>query len=296
MYHKGSPTALIGAADHRKRQAAKANLSLCSTKLARHSQHRPAGGSSHRTRIPHRISTGFHPQPSLAGLLPPRKRAIAERRLLCPATSDMLCSHKVTHRSRAERPARAWRGEPHACARPPAGSVLRGRGQVRRRGGHEVVLSACRCSRLKELSKVKVIYWLFSPQGQGFRPSPSCQRHAATPTATTTFPPRHQQAGRRPPVAGAGCRAPFLGEGCSSALVSSCSSSPCPTVLLQNHYLTLPKCLQLRNAAYQECLLPDKHWPGKNPPYVHKLGKGRQEYYKTDTWYFSLKMHVGKEK
>lgn len=93
----------------------------------------------------------------------------------------MLCSHKVTHRSRAERPSRAWRGQPHACAHPPAGSVLSGRGQVRCHGGHEVVLSACRCHRLKELSKVKVIYRLFSPQGQGFRPSPCCQRHAAPP-------------------------------------------------------------------------------------------------------------------
>lgn len=235
MYRKGSPIALIRATDHRRRQAAKANFSLCPTKVAHHSLRGPAGGSSPSTRHPsagHRLSTECPPPLSLAASPSPPERERSTRSMTCSALCLASPDAFYTNAPVSGGAAGSARG---------AGGMLRGRGQVRTRpaAGHEVALSARGCCRRQELSKVKVTNRLFSPQGQGFGPSPSCHRHAAPPTS----PSRHRQAGQRAPIPGVGRRPAFPGEGCSAALVSSCSSTPRPPVRLQNHCLTLPKHL-----------------------------------------------------
>lgn len=131
----------------------------------------------------------------------------------------------------AARP-RAVARIPRVCA-PTRGEDVRA---VRCRRGvdHEVALSARGCRQRGELSKVKVtnrLFFFFSPSRSRFQAFPVLSSPRSPPP---TFPPRHRQAGQRPPIPEAGCWAPFAGEGCSAALVSSCSSSPWPPARCKN--------------------------------------------------------------
>lgn len=82
-----------------------------------------------------------------------------------------------------ERHVRArWRGS-HACALPPAGRmcVRLGAGAASTtRWRYQPVDAASAGSCQKSRSQIGSFFF-FPPQGQGFRPSPSCHRHAAHP-------------------------------------------------------------------------------------------------------------------
>lgn len=232
MYRKGPAIALIRAADHRRRQAAKANLSLCSTKRARCSQHR-------RLLAPHRHCPDRHrflpisaPRPASPGSCHRQRSSGAQ-----PAPRSALqvqtyyigaCISLSLPLKRICGGPRAWRRGSHACARPPAGRMLRGRGQVRaRRGGdHEVALSARGCRRRQELSKVKVTNRLFPPSRSRFQAFPVLSSPHSSPR---TFPPRHGRAGQRPPPSqGPAAGLHFPARAAALAAVSSRSSSPSP--------------------------------------------------------------------
>lgn len=163
MYRKGSPIALIRATDHRRRQADKANFSLCPTKVARRSLTVPA---VRRLLAWHRASLSR---------APPEPRCCHRQRQ----------SEQGKHDPPLAVPCQPGGTVPTAV-RAPGPAMLRGRAQVRTPPGvgHEVALSARRCRRRRELSKVKVTNRLFPPQGQGFGPSPSCHQHAASPAAS----------------------------------------------------------------------------------------------------------------
>lgn len=140
-----------------------------------------------------------------------------------------------------ERHVRArWRGS-HAYALPPTGRmcVRLGAGAASTtRWRYQPVDAAGAGSCQKSRSQIGSFF--FSPSRSRFQAFPVLSSPRSPPP---TFPPRHRQAGQRPPIPGAGCWAPFAGEGCSAALVSSSSSSPWPPAPLQKHCLTLPKHL-----------------------------------------------------
>lgn len=157
--------------------------------------------------------------------------------------------------------------------------MLRGRGQVRARRGHEVAPSSREWRRRPrrrrwELSKVKVTNRRFSPQGQGLGlPRPGL---AAVPPLPS--PPRPQ-----------GCPPASIsrsGPPCTAGAILLFSSGPKPSVKLSRTSLHIS-----RNAGYQAGLLPQKHPPSIKQSKiatdtslgtrvsVYELHNGRQQYY-----------------
>lgn len=190
MYRKGPPIALIRAADHRRRQAAKVNLSLCPTKLAPPPT-TPAGRRLLVPPLPSRVPASPGRAPAEHRLSPPSRRLAGPPHprsttccALCLASSRRavyiyvrLCGGAGAERSgagptrvRARRRGGCCAGAGGARRRPPGGAVgprmPPARGAVKSQG-HKSAL-------------------FFAPQGQGFRPSPSCHRHAAP---LSPFPP-----------------------------------------------------------------------------------------------------------
>lgn len=258
MYRKGSPIALIRATDHRRRQAAKANFSLCPTKVARHSLSRPAGGSSHGLRHPsaeHRRSTVAAASP-----LPCHRRRQSRRSItgsaLCLASPEAfytnVCEHwrAVSARDAGrmvsrQDPGRMLRGlDPERAGsrtgRIPAGCCA----GAARCGRHPALATRWRCrpadaAGARSCQKSRSQTGFFPPQGQGFGPSPSCQRHAAPPA------PRRGMGrpGSVPPSQGSAAGLHFPARATALRSYHPALPPPRPPARLQNHCLTLPKHL-----------------------------------------------------
>lgn len=228
---KVPPVVLIRAADHRRRRAAKANISLCPTELSRHPQHQPdTGGSSPCTHphppAEHWLSTDPHAWLGLTGVLPPLERQREQSTtcsVLCLASSRVFYAQGYAGPTSVR--AHRWGG---CCA------------------------GAARCGR----STAVATRWRCRPadaSGAG-----SCQKSRsqmgcfslkvkvsglARPVIATQAPPHLPD--EAPPswaaslVPRASHWPPFPGQGCSAALVSSCICSPWPPAPLQNHSSTL---------------------------------------------------------
>lgn len=230
MYRKGSPIALIRATDHRRRQAAKANFSLCPTKS------------------PLTIPAGLRllaRQQASPGQAPAGHRVSPAQRRRCPATARDRGSTRGTACSAPclARPEAFYTGTFHgapggaalptldaARARPGAGAAPRWP-----RGGAVGPRMLPAPGAVKSEGHKSA----FFPSRSRFRAFPVL----SSPRSPPTDPWSHRQAGQRAPIAGVGRRPPFPGEGCSATLVSSWSSAPRPPARLQNHCLTLPKHL-----------------------------------------------------